>query len=321
MHYPTDINLLWDAMRCALRAVNQCCLAREQSHWRQWQHHTRQVKKAFRKAQTLKHSSSKYPEKRAKRQQAVCDAHQAYLVLCTHLLARMDMTRKHWEAGVTVGAPETLLERWVGFAYHQIDLIQRRVLTGETIPHAEKVFSIFEDYSEWLCKGKAGVPVELGLAVCVMESSDGFILHHKVMQHCTDSDIAVDMVRETQALFPALAACSFDKGFHSPANQLALAELLAQVTLPRKGRLSKINQAAENDPEFTQARRQHSAVESGINALEVHGLDRCPDRGLDHFKRYVALAVVGRNLQKIGAILQARALKTLQRQIRRRQAA
>nr|CAA6805523.1 MAG: ISNCY family transposase [uncultured Thiotrichaceae bacterium] len=71
----------------------------------------------------------------------------------------------------------------------------------------------------------------------------------------------------------------------------------------QKGKLSKVRRDIENKPDFMQARRQHSAVESGINALEVHGLDRCPDRGLDHFKRYVALAVVGRNLQKLGAIL------------------
>ena len=46
-----------------------------------------------------------------------------------------------------------------------------------------------------------------------------------------------------------------------------------------------------------------SAVESAINALEVHGLDRCPDHGVDGFKRYVALAVEARNIQRIGAIL------------------
>jgi hypothetical protein len=31
-------------------------------------------------------------------------------------------------------------------------------------------------------------------------------------------------------------------------------------------------------------------VESAINALEAHGLDRCPDHGLAGFQRYVALA-------------------------------
>ena len=44
-------------------------------------------------------------------------------------------------------------------------------------------------------------------------------------------------------------------------------------------------------------------MESAINALEVHGLDICPDEGIEGFKRYVALAVVARNIHRIGAIV------------------
>lgn len=71
--------------------------------------------------------------------------------------------------------------------------------------------------------------------------------------------------------------------------------------------LSVTRQAVEADPDFIRLRRRHSAVESAINALESHGLDRCPDHGLDGFKRYVALAVVARNIQRLGAILQEQA--------------
>jgi hypothetical protein len=31
-------------------------------------------------------------------------------------------------------------------------------MEGEKIPHEEKVFSIFEGHTEWISKGKAGVP-------------------------------------------------------------------------------------------------------------------------------------------------------------------
>ncbi len=98
-------------------------------------------------------------------------------------------------------------------------------------------------------------------------------------------------------------ACSFDKGFHSSANQIALKQQLDLVALPRKGKLTKEAQALEQAPAFARARRAHSAVESAINALEVHGLDVCPDNGIDGFKRYVALAVVARNIHRIGALL------------------
>ena len=151
------------------------------------------------------------------------------------------------------------------------------------------------------------MPVELGLRVCVLEDSHGFILHHQVMQKQTDDQIAVAMVTGGQTRFPALRGCSFDKGFHSPANQIALREQLDQVVLPKKGRCNKAEGEREAEPAFKSARRQHSAVESAINALEVHGLDTCPDNGIDGFERYVSLAILSRNLQKIGAELQRKA--------------
>ncbi len=114
---------------------------------------------------------------------------------------------------------------------------------------------------------------------------------------------ALTMVEETQKHFPTLNACSFDKGFHSPANQDELPQRLDQVTLPKKGKLSKARQAVEHSEAFVKARRAHTAVESAINALEVHGLDKCPDHGIDGFKRYVALAIVTRNIHRIGDIL------------------
>jgi IS5 family transposase len=177
------------------------------------------------------------------------------------------------------------------------------VIQGENIPHEQKCFSIFEPHTEWISKGKAGIPVELGLRVCVMEDSDRFILHHQVMEKTTDEKVAVCMVDETQQRFPTLGTISMDKGFHSPTNQTALKQRLQQVVVPKKGRLSNADKTRESDPEFGRLRRQHSAVESAINALECHGLDICPDHGIDGFKRYVALAVVARNVQRLGAVL------------------
>ncbi len=123
----------------------------------------------------------------------------------------------------------------------------------------------------------------------------------------------VAIVEETQKRFPYFQSCSFDKGFHSKTNQEELSKILDHVTLPRKGKLSVASKEIENDEMFKEARKKHSAVESSINALENHGLDRCPDRGIEGFKRYTALAVVARNIQIVGAKLQQKELKKLQR--------
>jgi len=188
---------------------------------------------------------------------------------------------------------------------------------GESIPHHEKVFSLFEEHTEWISKGKAGVPVELGLKVCIVKDQYNFILHHRVMQNETDDKVAVSMVTETQERYSDFRSCSFDKGFHSPENQKELAEILDKSILPRKGKLSAINKEIENSEGFKSARRKHSAVESSINALENHGLDRCPDHGIEGFKRYVALAVLARNIQIIGDLLQKKEVKSLRRQKRK----
>lgn len=70
------------------------------------------------------------------------------------------------------------IEGFIEHAKRQIDQVQRRVIEEETIPHDEKVFSIFQEHTEWISKGKAGVAVELGLKVCILEDQYGFILSH-----------------------------------------------------------------------------------------------------------------------------------------------
>ena len=139
------------------------------------------------------------------------------------------------------------------------------------------------------------------------------------MQNETDDQIAVPIIQETKDRFVELGNCSFDKGFHSPKNQEELRKLLDRVILPRKGKLSAINREIENSEEFREARRKHSAVESSINALENHGLDRCQDHGIKGFERYVALAILARNIQIIGHILQQKELRRVQRIAKKQQ--
>ena len=113
----------------------------------------------------------------------------------------------------------------------------------------------------------------------------------------------MEIVEETKNRFPELAVVSWDKSAHSPQNQRELKALPDLVVLPKKGRLSQADRQREDFPEFKLLRRQHSAVESAINALAAHGLDRCPDHGIKGFERYVALAVLAINIHRLGTVL------------------
>jgi len=123
-----------------------------------------------------------------------------------------------------------------------------------------------------------------------------------------------DDLEKTKAAYPSLFSCSFDKGFHSPENQRVLKDHLEVVALKRKGKLSQKVREIEASEEFKKAQHRRAAVESAINGLEVHGLDKCRDDGIAGFKRYVAFAVVTRNIHRIGTIIHQRIQKQLKRQ-------
>jgi IS5 family transposase len=309
-------------MRKVINLIAKLCILCSLTDWRQSKHNIKTLKRLSRKAQQLKRSTSKDRDKQALRDELIKGAHQEYIDAANVFLDKVRSTLETASiGGSTAIALVFVIENFMKHADRQIDQIHRRVILGEKIPHGEKVFSIFEGHTEWTSKGKAGVPVELGLKVCVLEDQYGFILKHRVMEHETDDQVAVPMIEQTKENFPRLNSCSFDKGFHSPANQKDLLQLIDNVILPKKGKLSLKDKQREYSAEFIKARHQHSAIESAINALEVHGLDRCFDHGLHGFKRYVALAVLARNIQQLGVKLREKQLAALQQKEKLKKAA
>ena len=300
VHFPTDINLLLDAVRKSLQITSDLCSKLNINGFRQSAYNIRVMKKACRRVQKSR-EKDKHSDACLHATQQYIDKAQVHFENIEHVIEQIG-AHPVYENIVQE------LQRFIDYGKTLIDQIYRRCFCGESIAHNEKVFSLFEPHTEWICKGKAGVTQELGLKVCVIESDHGLILHHRVMEKEEDSHVAVRIIKDAQRLHPNLKGCSFDKGFHSPDNQLQLGDLLDNVVLPKKGKLNEEQQRRENASEFVCRRKNHSAVESAINALENHGLDRCLDHGIEGFRRYVALAMVARNIQLVGRMLQKREL-------------
>ena len=317
VHYPTDTNLLFDATRKMISLIAIICSEIGITDWRQSHHNITKVKRSLRVIQKLKRSTSKHEAKKEKRDKLIVLEHQQYIDACQGFVLKTKETiqflRELGFISTTQDLRLSTIEQYIRHAERQIDQIHRRVLLGEKIPHEEKVFSIFEPHTEWISKGKAGISQELGLKVCVLKDQYGFILYHLIMQQQTDDKVAAIMVQGAKDRFENLVGCSFDKGFYSPNNQRELANILDYVILPKKGRLSAKEKQIEHSEEFIESRRKHSAVESSINALENHGLDRCLDHGVHGFKRYVALSVLARNVQILGHLLQQKELNQQKR--------
>lgn len=302
VHYPTDLNLLWDAARKSIDILSSLYEKLELKGWRKKAYWKRELKKAMRDCGKINKSGG------ANKTERLETAVKTYLDAAYALEAKIYECIQALQCEeITLSIVESLrLENAVYFHDHligHIDLVERRLLRGETIPHEEKVFSLFEPHTELIKKGKAGAPVEFGRRLLVSSQENGLILDYKVMGSGSETGEVLPLV---DRLFNGygegnLQSISFDKGFSSQQDRELLEEYIPEVVMPKKGRRSQSDQQRESAPMWRKRKNAHSAVESDINSLEHHGLDRCPDKGFDGYKRYVGLGVLAYNLHKIGA--------------------
>jgi hypothetical protein len=272
------------------------CFKNKISTFQQSINYIKKLKRLYRRAQKAKRSTAKNKEEKIKQ------AFEKFLELVSDYFDKSKEALLHIENTVSSKDLKKISEV-KGFMEKVEKLreqVNRRVLNGDKILHEEKIFSIFEEYTEWICKGKAGVPQELGLNVAIIEDQYGFILNHRIMKKEKDVDIAVEFISDTKVKYNTLASCSFDKGFSSIENKIKLEKIIDEVVLPKKGKRNEKEKIEENSDRFKFKKRKHSGVESTINSLENHSLDRCPDRGIHKFETYVAFAVLGFNLHRLG---------------------
>jgi IS5 family transposase len=295
VHFPTDYNLLWDSARKCLDMVGKFLEKYPQvPGWRKIRNWYNQMKSMMRTVGKTFSSGGKGKEERAKQ------SARNYLGKARALLDKLERSKETFPmTDITDLLIMLELDRFMKLMDKHIDLLDRRIIKGEEIPHEEKIFSIFEEYTEWITKGKLHPNVELGKKLAITTDQYNLIVDYRVMDHQSDPEIVKPLAERLTALCP-VKSWSFDKGFWHKDNKALLEERVEKVIMPKKGKCNKLEQEEEGRRYFKLLRDKHSAVESNINELECRGLDRCPDRGYPNFKRYIGLAVAAYNLRRIG---------------------
>src|SRR6202011_3895423 len=139
------------------------------------------------------------------------------------------------------------LEHYVDLTAQVADNGRRRVVLGETVPNSEKIFSVFEPHTELVNRGKTPQAIQFGRRVLTIEDRVGFIVHYAVIDRGQqDADIAEPMLKKAQEKCAnRIKAASFDRGFHSPANQQELAKVVKAPCVPVRGHRQEERQQAE----------------------------------------------------------------------------
>ncbi len=295
VHFPTDYNLLWDSARKCLDIVSKFLKKYKGIEgWRKIGNWRREIKGLMRELGKASTCGGQ------KKQEKVAAAAKKYLdksnLLLQKLAKEMPMLPISDETDLTL---ILVMEHFMGLMKKHIDLVERRILKGETIPHEEKLFSVFETYTEWVKKGKSRPSVELGKKLAITTDQSGLIIDYQLMDDQQDRDIVIEVADRILSKYK-VASWSFDKGFWRKENKEILQLEVPRVVIPKLGKRNKTEEQEEHSTSFKKLKNKHSAIESNINELEHRGLDRCPDRGYPHFKRYIGLGVCAYNLKKIG---------------------
>ena len=199
-----------------------------------------------------------------------------------------------------------VIKDWQDLLIKHIFLISDRLLEGRKIPAAEKLYSLFEQHTEWVAKGKSRPSVELGRRLLIATDQYHLIHTYQVMTGGNECAEVIPLTDHLLKTLPtgSLQSISFDRGFSSVENRELLELEIPIVVMPKKGKLGQADRERQSDKKWRKLANAHSAVESNINALEHHGLNRCPDKQETGYKRYVGLGVLSYNLHRIGAHLQ-----------------
>jgi len=296
VHFPTDYNLLWDCARKCLDTVRY--FLRKYPHiggWRKFHNWRSELKSLMRTVGRISSGGGK------NKQEKLQKATRLYLEKSRLLLHKLILEKDNLPFNSKKDLVKHCeLDYFIRLLVKHIDLVDRRILKGEIIPHAEKMMSIFETYTEWIVKGKSRPSVELGKKLSITSDQFGLILYYKVMNNEQDREIVVEIADTLLNKYKPIDSMSFDKGHWSLDNKALLELEIPCVVLPKLGKCTAKEKEIEQSYMFKHLKNKHSAIESNINELEHRGLDRCPDRSYFRFKTYIALGVCAYNLKKIG---------------------
>ena len=91
-----------------------------------------------------------------------------------------------------------------------IDLVERRLIRGETIPANDKIYYIFETYTEWINKGKTHPNVELGKKLLTTTDQWGFIVDYQIVENKADVNLTIPLVDRLLNNYHYIQSLSFD---------------------------------------------------------------------------------------------------------------
>jgi IS5 family transposase len=293
IHFPTDSHLLWDSFRLLTRLIRNFRELYPHMHFG-YRFHNKKVKKHYTfisrnsgaKTKSVKrHIKKRYGELIGQVHRA-CEAAESCIAMM-------------WNNSQDI-APIDEMKHYLPIVRRVLHQAEKRINEGIILPPNEKVYSIFEEHTELIKRGKAGKDVEFGHMVMLAQTGEKFISDYEVMRVKKSDNDLVDPILENHkkafGTYPDKFAA--DKGFHESTEKTEkLEEDIGLACIPKKGRRTLLQLLKEHSPDFLAMQRFRAGAEGSISALKrAFGMERCLLRTFNTFAASMGCIVFCYNL-------------------------
>jgi IS5 family transposase len=286
IHYPTDSSLLWDSYRVLSRLLR--AVRTEAPELCVYRLHDKKTKQDLVYVHRYLRSKSKVRQRQWKRRfrrllDSVCRLERIAASLLQPLAAGANLVLR------ALGAE---LKHYLPLVRTICRTAERATLKGETVPARDRIFSLFEEHTELIQRGKSHQPIEFGHAVWLAQSRGKFITDYEVMEEkIPDSELLGEIADRHKAAFRTYPeAITADTGFRAgPEEMSKVQKHVATVAVPGRGQ-----SRAKIDTYWHHFR---AGIEGSISVLKrAFRLSICLYRGFKGFAAAVGMAVFCHNL-------------------------
>jgi IS5 family transposase len=306
IHYPTDSTLLWDGVRVLTRLVT-ALRAAVPGLTVGFVNRTRSARRRMQELQRLT-AKQRQDQQRPKYRALITIAVEVVAAARAVVAATVTTPGLDPIAAAHVTALREEIVVYGDRTERVVAQARRRVLEGESVPNAEKLFSLFEPHTDLIKRGKAQTPVEFGHKVFLAESGRGLITDYRVLDGnpVDETQVATSLERHHELFAAPLDLYAADRGFFSArALQACAAAGVAVECIPQRGGHKSPERAGqEKSRRFRAGQRFRAGIEGRISVLfRGRGMKRCRLHGRERFEVFVGAAVLANNLLVLAELL------------------
>jgi len=301
IHWPTDSSLLWDVYRTIGRLIDETRKICPQAIGNGRVHLRRTKRLAAKIARKAQHKGRRARDVKPlyKRLIASVEGICDWSEQVTNHIEKMLRRTRNDALSDYIDMQAKRLRHFDALGRQAIWQATERVLNERQVPNENKIFSIFEEHTELLKRGKAGKDVEFGHMIQIQQTGEKFITDYEVFDHKpAEPTLIRPALKSHRKLFGHYPeSLATDKGYWSGDEFEKISAEVEIVSIPKKGRRNDMEQERELDPLFRLAQAFRAGVEGSISFLKRFlRLARCLNKGWTNYVSTVGATVFAHNL-------------------------